>query len=64
MRRNKIFTGVQTHCNTTEVRLPVALRHTDNTEADLGNVDLGGWQPDFILVSCKRKRVAVVDLTR
>ncbi len=42
----------------------LAQRDTDNTEADLGNVDLGRWQPDFILVSWKRKRIAVVDLTR
>ncbi len=43
-----------------------ALQDSNNTEADLGNVDLGRWQPDFIqvLVSWKRKRIAVVDLTR
>ncbi len=41
-----------------------ALQDPNNTEADLGNVDLGRWQPDFILVSWKRKRIAVVDLTR
>ncbi len=32
-----------------------ALQDSNNTEADLGNVDLGRWQPDFILVSWKRK---------
>jgi hypothetical protein len=41
-----------------------ALQDSNNTEADLGNVDLGRWKPDFILVSWKRKRIAVVDLTR
>jgi hypothetical protein len=41
-----------------------ALQDSNNTEADLGNVDLGRWQPDFVLVSWKRKRIAVVDLTR
>ncbi len=41
-----------------------ALQDSNNTEADLGNVDLGRWQPDFILVPWKRKRIAVVDLTR
>jgi hypothetical protein len=44
--------------------LLLAQRDTDNTEADLENVDLGKWLPDFILVSWKRKRIAVVDLTR
>jgi hypothetical protein len=47
-----------------EVRL--AQRDTDNTEQDLGNVDLGRWQPDFILVcvvTWKRKRIAEVNLT-
>ncbi len=29
----------------------------------MGNVDLVRWQLDFILVSWKRKRIAVVDLT-
>ncbi len=41
-----------------------ALQDSNTTEADLGSVDLGRWQPDFILVSWKRKRIAVVDLTR
>ncbi len=41
----------------------LALRGTDNTEADLGNVELGRWRLDFILVSWKRKRIAGVDLT-
>ncbi len=41
-----------------------ALQDSDNTEAELGNIDLGRWQPDFILVSWKRKQIAVVDLTR
>ncbi len=41
-----------------------ALQDSYNTEADLGNVDLGRWQPDFILVSWKRKRIAFVDLTQ
>ncbi len=41
-----------------------ALQDSNNTEADLGNVDLARWQPDFILVLWKRKRIAVVDLTR
>ncbi len=41
-----------------------ALQDSNNTEADLGNVNLGRWQPDFIMVSWKRKRIAVVDLTR
>ncbi len=41
----------------------LALRDTDNTEEDLGNVDLGRCQQDFSLVSWKRKRIAVVDLT-
>jgi hypothetical protein len=41
-----------------------ALRDTDNNETDLENVDLGRWQPDFIVVSWKRKRIAVMDLTR
>ena len=41
-----------------------ALQDSNDTEADLGNVDLSRWQPDFILVSWKRKRIAVVDLTR
>jgi hypothetical protein len=40
-----------------------ALQDSNNAEADLGNVDLSRWQPDFILVSWKRKRIAVVDLT-
>ncbi len=40
------------------------LQDSNNTEADLGNVDLGRWQPDFTLVSWKRERIAVVDLTR
>ncbi len=40
-----------------------ALQYSNNTEADLGNVDLGRWQPDFVLVSWIRKRIAVVDLT-
>jgi hypothetical protein len=31
---------------------------------NVGNVDLGRWQPDFILVSWKRERIAAVDLTR
>ncbi len=41
-----------------------ALQDSNNTESDFGNVDLGRWQPDFILISWKHKRIAVVDLTR
>jgi hypothetical protein len=37
---------------------------TNNMEADLGNVDLGRWQPDFILVPWKHKIMAAVDLTQ
>ncbi len=36
-----------------------ALEDSNNTEADLENVDLGRWQPDFILISWKSKRIAV-----
>jgi hypothetical protein len=32
----------------------LALNGTDNTEMDLGNINLGWWQ-DFILVSWERK---------
>ncbi len=39
-----------------------ALQDSNNTESDLGNVDSGRWQPDFMLVSWKCKRIAVVDL--
>ncbi len=39
-----------------------ALCDKDNNETDWENVDLGRWQQDFILISWKRKRIAVVDL--
>jgi hypothetical protein len=45
-----------------EVRL--ALDVPDLTVEEAGNVQLDRWQPDFTLVSWKRKRIAVLELTR
>ena len=45
-----------------EVRL--ALDATESITPEAGNVRLDRWQPDFILISWKRKRIAVLELTR
>jgi hypothetical protein len=45
-----------------EVRL--ALDATESITPEAGNVQLDRWQPDFILISWKRKRIAVLELTR
>jgi hypothetical protein len=46
-----------------QLRAPLPTRDKDNNEADMGNIDSGRRQPDFILVFWKHKLIAVVDLT-
>jgi ribonuclease HI len=41
-----------------------ALDVPDLHVAEAGNVQLDRWQPDFTLISWKRKRIAVLELTR
>ncbi len=31
---------------------------------DWDTVDIGRWQPDFVLISLKRKKIAILELTR
>jgi hypothetical protein len=42
----------------------LALDVPDLHEADAGDIQLDRWQPDFTLISWKRKRMAVLELTR
>ncbi len=42
----------------------VALGEATTHATDWDTVDIGRWQPDFVLISRKRKKIAILELTR